>query len=542
MSDLARAQSARSPSGSRPRSAGPRWPSGCRTSSPRPRPSAASPTWATSATRRATSSAASSSSATSAAGSRPRSPPRRWPRSTHATTSTPGSAGSSGSPCWAGPSTRSIAATLEVAAEVLRLGGVDEVWMMPCYEHLAGKSMAPPEQRLEMCRLAARSARGVGVFDYEIRHQFRGETYHLVKKLLARGGGPGPLRLQPRHRPGQRRRALHLDQRRGSRAAAAVHRGPPARLLRRPARRPGTCRPPHRYLEPAHQDFATSSTEVRRLLRAGDPGRETAGPGGARLHPGERAVSAGRPGRHRGSPTRKVAVFTGTFDPPTRFHRAAAEALLRDGFDEVVISPHRPRPGAEQPEHAAPRPSGRAGRPGVPRPPRRQGRPDRAGRRAVRTARGAGGPARRGPARSGTSSAPTRCRWPGRPGVDPGPLGGRRRALEAISVRRPPPAGRAARQPRTCRRPTVPSRSTGRSRPRTSGSRIYAGETVEELLTPEVAGYICRHRLFVPFVPGRALPLRCPAPRIRIVFDERNARAVEIAGRYRAIRRRRRPT
>jgi hypothetical protein len=30
----------------------------------------------------------------------------------------------------------------EVAAEVLRLGGVDEVWLMPCYEHLAGTSRA----------------------------------------------------------------------------------------------------------------------------------------------------------------------------------------------------------------------------------------------------------------------------------------------------------------------------------------------------------------------------------------------------------------
>src|SRR5262249_49056384 len=27
---------------------------------------------------------------------------------------------------------------IEVAAEVLRLDGVDEVWLMPCYEHLAG--------------------------------------------------------------------------------------------------------------------------------------------------------------------------------------------------------------------------------------------------------------------------------------------------------------------------------------------------------------------------------------------------------------------
>jgi NAD kinase len=64
-------------------------------------------------------------------------------------------------------------------------------------------------------------------------------------------------------------------------------------------------------------------------------------------------------------------------------------------------------------------------------------------------------------------------------------------------------------------------------------ARIYAGESVEGLLTPEVAGYIFRHRLFVPFVADRAFRLRVSAPRVKIVLDERNPRAVEVANRYR---------
>src|SRR5262245_22404448 len=50
----------------------------------------------------------------------------------------------------------------------------DEVWLMPCHEHMGGKSMASPEDRLEMCRRASRADGRIKVFDYEIRHQLRG--------------------------------------------------------------------------------------------------------------------------------------------------------------------------------------------------------------------------------------------------------------------------------------------------------------------------------------------------------------------------------
>lgn len=75
------------------------------------------------------------------------------------------------------------------------------------------------------------------------------------------------------------------------------------------------------------------------------------------------ATAVARAARRRESPppaaparatTRTVAVYTGSFDPPTLFHRAVAEALRADGFDEVVIRPAGPRTDRPEPEHAAP--------------------------------------------------------------------------------------------------------------------------------------------------------------------------------------------
>ena len=44
---------------------------------------------------------------------------------------------------------------------------------------------------------------------------------------------------------------------------------------------------------------------------------------------------------------RRVAVFTGSFDPPTTYHRKVAQLLRQQGFDEVIVRPTAPR--AESP-------------------------------------------------------------------------------------------------------------------------------------------------------------------------------------------------
>jgi len=60
----------------------------------------------------------------------------------------------------------------------------DQVWIMPCYQHLYGKKLTSPKHRLEMCKLATAHDRRIKVSDYEIKHKLGGETYHLVKKLF----------------------------------------------------------------------------------------------------------------------------------------------------------------------------------------------------------------------------------------------------------------------------------------------------------------------------------------------------------------------
>lgn len=51
---------------------------------------------------------------------------------------------------------------------------------------------------------------------------------------------------------------------------------------------------------------------------------------------------------------RKVAVFTGSFDPPTTYHRRVAQLLRARGFDEVIVRPSGPRCDHPDGEHAAP--------------------------------------------------------------------------------------------------------------------------------------------------------------------------------------------
>jgi nicotinate-nucleotide adenylyltransferase len=54
-------------------------------------------------------------------------------------------------------------AHLMAAYWTLATQDVSEVWLLPSYRHPFGKDLAPFEDRLEMCALAARGLRGVGV-------------------------------------------------------------------------------------------------------------------------------------------------------------------------------------------------------------------------------------------------------------------------------------------------------------------------------------------------------------------------------------------
>jgi NAD kinase/nicotinic acid mononucleotide adenylyltransferase len=51
---------------------------------------------------------------------------------------------------------------------------------------------------------------------------------------------------------------------------------------------------------------------------------------------------------------RRIAVFTGSFDPPTNYHRRVVQLVLARGFDEVIVRPTAARETPADGEHAAP--------------------------------------------------------------------------------------------------------------------------------------------------------------------------------------------
>lgn len=60
----------------------------------------------------------------------------------------------------------------------------DEVWFVPCYQHLYGKKMVSAEHRLAMCEEMCKKDGRMKVFSYEIDNELAGETYHFIKHLL----------------------------------------------------------------------------------------------------------------------------------------------------------------------------------------------------------------------------------------------------------------------------------------------------------------------------------------------------------------------
>lgn len=66
-------------------------------------------------------------------------------------------------------------------------GEFDEVWLMPCARHMFGKKMADASHRYEMCKLASQVDGRIKVSKFEIDNDLHGETYQLVKRLLAEG-------------------------------------------------------------------------------------------------------------------------------------------------------------------------------------------------------------------------------------------------------------------------------------------------------------------------------------------------------------------
>lgn len=414
---------------------------------------------------------------------------------------------------------------MEIAREVLRLGLVDEVWLMPCYDHLGGKNMAPAEQRLEMCRIAARSVANVGVFDYEIRHEFRGETYHFVKKLLSEE--IARVRCDFSLIIGQD----NADKLPSWMNGEALERLLPFFVIPRsgsqaPDHSSWYLREPHRYLREASEILATSSTEVRQRLKCGDSVESLISPEVhefIRLH-----------GLYRASETPKssvksqrVAIFAAAFEPPSCFHRDAVEGLLNEGFDRVIVCPNTL--GGSLAEYT----------PSVHR----------------------------------AALATLAFRDLERVEIDTTELDEGRAMEPLVLQRRYEGEGEVwhvvAADPGCSLREKLHSRWTDGARlwhtlryvvphpaqaplppdhdlPPTHKilpiglhmnspelrTKIYSGDDWVGVVPEEVARYVKRHGLFQPAGGMNAMPMILDRPRLRIVFDERNPKASKIAARY----------
>lgn len=68
---------------------------------------------------------------------------------------------------------------IETAQLVLDVTGkFDEVWLMPCYQHLFGKEMTSPEQRLKMVEMAVAVDGRIKAFDHAQGRDFKLRESH----------------------------------------------------------------------------------------------------------------------------------------------------------------------------------------------------------------------------------------------------------------------------------------------------------------------------------------------------------------------------
>jgi nicotinate-nucleotide adenylyltransferase len=73
---------------------------------------------------------------------------------------------------------------LDLAQLVLSFSEVEEVWMVPCYDHLQKEAMVGHKHRLAMCELTVKDIPNVKVCDYEIKHKLDGSAFDFITKLM----------------------------------------------------------------------------------------------------------------------------------------------------------------------------------------------------------------------------------------------------------------------------------------------------------------------------------------------------------------------
>jgi NAD+ kinase len=418
---------------------------------------------------------------------------------------------------------------VEVAKQVLHLGQVDEVWFMPYYEHPTGRSLAQAEHRLEMCRLAIQDQPGLSVFDFEILHRFRGETYHLVKKLLAT-----PLARE------RCEFSLIVGQEKADTFASWTNYDGLERLIdfvvvpkreRTPRANAWYLKPPHRFLDSMAMDETTSSTEIRQKLRQQDESAASLLSKEVYDYVSKHQLYQDQQEIIARVKSRRVAILHRSFDPPTCFHQMQIERLLSSGFGEVIVCPQVCGLAAGEREHALP--IHRAALlslafqdlPGV-----RIDFDDLSFNRHSANVFLEARHKSRGEiwhvidsqalTADGDSSSTIQKNW----------LDGQRLWNDSPFLVFSPEPNRVdqdALPPRhaLCHSPEYPSSADLRA-------ALYAGESIAGKLTDRVASYVDRHRLFQTSFQQNRAQFCLDQPRIRIVANTKNEKSMALAQQY----------
>lgn len=231
-------------------------------------------------------------------------------------------------------------------------------------------------------------------------------------------------------------------------------------------------------------------------------------------------------------PTRSVAIFTGTFDPPTLSHRETVQRLVHAGFDEVVICPTGPRTGVRDLQNTSPLHraalvtlgfEGLAGATvdygdisnNVFTPPsglelRHQHRGNVA---FVVDA---------DYVREGDREASIiHTRW-----TDGARMWTESRFVVLVPDGDPKPESDLPPNTTIVEVPSAVRSADIRA-------MIFEGQSIEEFVTPAIESYIKRHDLFVPYSGQRHAYFQVTKPRLLIVADPRNEKSRQIAEAYR---------
>ena len=145
----------------------------------------------------------------------------------------------------------------------------DEVWLLPCYQHIYNKTMESTKRRLEMCHIAVLAHEQIKVCDYEIMNQFIGGTYYLMKQLLAedfiKNTYDCSLIIGQDNANTFDKWVKHKELEQLIRFVIVPRQG----IEKNPAIT-WYLHPPHLYLEGDKPVMKVSSTQVRELLKQGD--------------------------------------------------------------------------------------------------------------------------------------------------------------------------------------------------------------------------------------------------------------------------------